>query len=525
MLKEYELDEQDIKIINELDTICGVAQNKEVLRDMIIFSKLKEKGEIEFGNFNILVRRDSAYNFTNELLKICGKLLVKNGVIDNNEICYLDRVDLGPGKKEIDCIEEVKESIVVINERRVRFNYSEEAENLARIANNLKGKILVFEDTFFREGEADAELGDVVSWRMTMDKVSLEDKMTYCRKIFEDNSLSYNNKDLEEFADQPFWQLKKQVMKVLVDCKSKKITFVKAEMLKERKNSEEQKRKKHDETKENIIPGEDLDSLIGLDEVKQKLSKIVNYVKLNKERGEMPTLHMCFTGNPGTGKTSIARIIGKMFAEEKILKENGKFVEVHGRDLVGKYVGWTAKQVKDTIRKAMGGVLFIDEAYSLVPDRRGSFEDEAIATLIKEMEDHRSEICIIIAGYTEEMKRLIKLNPGFESRIQFTIDFPDYNENELYQIFENMCKKEKYKITTGCKDLLIQNFKQAKLKESFGNGRYVRNIFEKIKFEQADRVIKTNSKNVNTITLADIKHVLMQEESKEMPKRVIGFGA
>ena len=141
------------------------------------------------------------------------------------------------------------------------------------------------------------------------------------------------------------------------------------------------------------------------------MQKILNYVKLNKKREEMPMLHMCFKGNPGTGKTSIARVIGKLFDQEGILNGKGDFIEIHGRDLVGKYVGWTSKTVKDTVRRALGGVLFIDEAYSLVADRRGSFEDEAISTLIKEMEDHRDEICIILAGYTEEMENLIKLNP------------------------------------------------------------------------------------------------------------------
>ena len=167
----------------------------------------------------------------------------------------------------------------------------------------------------------------------------------------------------------------------------------------------------------------ELNELIGLEDIKKQMNKILNYIKLNKERGQMPSLHMCFTGNPGTGKTSIARVIGKIFEQENILSGSGEFLEIHGRDLVGKYVGWTAQKVHDTVEKAIGGVLFIDEAYSLVADRRGSFEDEAIAPLIKEMEDHRNEICIILAGYTDEMKSLIRLNPGFESRIQFTIDF------------------------------------------------------------------------------------------------------
>ena len=215
-----------------------------------------------------------------------------------------------------------------------------------------------------------------------------------------------------------------------------------------------------------------------------------------------------FYGYPGTGKTSVARIIGKLFSEEKILSGGGEFVEVHGRDLVGQFVGWTAIQVHDIVKKALGGVLFIDEAYSLVNDRKGGFEDEAIATLIKEMEDHRDEICIILAGYTNEMNDLLEKNPGFKSRIQFTINFPDYSSEELYSIFLGLCKKEKYILNKNCKNILIDNFEKAKKENDFGNGRYVRNLFEKIKFEQADRIIKTKCKNLNLITKKDINNAL-----------------
>ena len=140
------------------------------------------------------------------------------------------------------------------------------------------------------------------------------------------------------------------------------------------------------------------------------------------------------------------------------------------------------------------------------------------------MEDHRDEICIILAGYTEEMKNLINLNPGFESRIQFKIDFPNYTEEELFKIFDGLCKKEKYKLSKNCKEILLGNFKEASKTECFGNGRYVRNIFEKIKFEQADRIIRTNSKNIYTITTRDIINTINNYKISDGNKhRVIGF--
>ena len=198
-------------------------------------------------------------------------------------------------------------------------------------------------------------------------------------------------------------------------------------------------------------------------------------------------------------------------------------MEIHGRDLVDKFVGWTAQKVHDTVEKAIGGVLFIDEAYSLVSDRRGSFEDEAIATLIKEMEDHRNEICIILAGYTEEMRNLIQLNPGFESRIQFIINFPDYSVEELLEIFKRMCKKEKYKLSDSCKELLMNDFNIAKYEDNFGNGRYVRNLFEKIKFEQANRIAHSNTNAINTIIKRDVENTISKIKHNENKKIKIGF--
>ena len=231
---------------------------------------------------------------------------------------------------------------------------------------------------------------------------------------------------------------------------------------------------------------------------------------------------MCFTGNPGTGKTTVARMIGQIFEKEKILS-NGTFVEVHGRDLVGKYVGWTAKEVKKIIEKAKGGVLFIDEAYSLNSNDSGSFADEAIATLIKEMEDNRDDLCVILAGYQDEMAGLIKRNPGFESRIQFYIDFPNYNEDELYQIFKGLAQKEKYKLSSQVKEILLEDFRNQRTSKSFSNGRYVRNIYEKVKIEQANRVASNAKENINLIKKCDVEGVLVEQKPVEVHKIKIGF--
>ena len=175
------------------------------------------------------------------------------------------------------------------------------------------------------------------------------------------------------------------------------------------------------------------------------------------------------------------------------------------------------------MERAKGGILFIDEAYSLNSDRKGSFEDEAIATLIKEMEDKRDDLCVILAGYQDEMEELIKRNPGFESRIQFYLNFPDYNEEELYNIFKKLAKNEEYKISSNIKDVLINDFKMKKTNDNFSNGRYVRNVYEKIKIEQANRVSSSDVEDINLIKKCDIENVLENIKPIEIQKTRIGF--
>lgn len=525
MLKNYELDDEELNILDELDGLCGVVQNKETLKNMIIYAKLRQDGKINLGNFNIIIRNDSSYNILEDLLKVCSKVLLKYNIITNNKICYLDKLVNSKRESVIDKIICVEEDIIVINDRKMRMDYTDEIENIKKFASTYNNKIFVFVDSSWIEGDADAKLGDVATWRFTINKITLEDKIVYCKKMLDENSLKYRSQDVKDFANCPMWQLKVQLMQLIVECKSSDIVSVSTEMFKKNTTAKREKESKRSPKKKDngeIYSKQELNDLVGLKEIKEQVEKIMNYVKLNKKRGNLPMLHMCFTGNPGTGKTSIARIIGKLFSEANILPGNGDFTEIHGRDLIDQFVGWTAPKVKSIIEDSIGGVLFIDEAYSLISDRRGGYEDEAIATLIKEMEDHRDEICIILAGYTKEMEELLKQNPGFQSRIQFHIEFPDYSEEELLEIFNRMCKKEKYKLAKGCSNVLLDTFHRAKQEESFGNGRYARNLFEKIKFEQANRIAKTNSKSLDSITKEDIFSVINNEQRKES-KKTIGF--
>ena len=237
---------------------------------------------------------------------------------------------------------------------------------------------------------------------------------------------------------------------------------------------------------------EELQGLIGLTEVKSLITDIIDFFKLQKIREQVggivnkPTMHMVFYGNPGTAETTVARLVGRILKEENII-EKGDIYEVGRADLVGKYVGWTARIVEDYFERAKGSVLFIDEAYALA-DEQKSFGDEAINTLVQEMENHREDVVVIMAGYQKSMEYLLQKNQGLQSRIAFYITFPDYSIDELYQILERMVEAEGLKLAEDVWDPFCDKVIQVDIHQ--GNGRAVRNILDRAKINQAKRVLK-----------------------------------
>ncbi len=253
-------------------------------------------------------------------------------------------------------------------------------------------------------------------------------------------------------------------------------------------------KKKHKKTK----AFERLMNMPGLEEVKELTLQILAFYRLRSMRerynigGDLSS-HMVFTGNPGCAKTTVARLIAEILTQEHILR-TGAFVECGRADLVGRYVGWTAKAVERRFKEARGGVLFIDEAYSLA-DEGHSFGEEAINTIVQQMENMRKEVIVIFAGYPEPMERFISKNAGLSSRIAFHMDFKDYDKDELVQILKLMADERGLKIEDDALEKCRGIFYNACRQKDFGNGRYVRNLLEKAMLDQARRLTMTGKRN------------------------------
>ena len=289
----------------------------------------------------------------------------------------------------------------------------------------------------------------------------------------------------------------------------------------------------NEDTKDVCLPGDArqrLEQMIGLESVKKVINKAVANFKFNKlcmERGiskDKASLHMVFTGNPGTAKTTVARLFANILKDEKVLS-SGIFVETGRADLVGDHVGLTAKLVKRKFKEAQGGVLFVDEAYSLCDGHTGGFGDEAINTLVQEMENHREDVIVIFAGYPKPMEEFLDRNPGMKSRIAFEVQFEDYTVDELVDIAKLMVSDKNMSITEEAIAKLRSNFEIVSKSEDYGNGRYVRKMLEEAEMNLAERCFKHDVSDITdelltTIEAEDIPETKLNDASSKIR---IGF--
>ena len=269
----------------------------------------------------------------------------------------------------------------------------------------------------------------------------------------------------------------------------------------------------------------ELNSLIGLDGVKDQIAKLMNMHEANniREKQNLPRipvgLHLVFTGSPGTGKTTVARIVAQMYQAIGLLP-GGQLVEVDRSTLVAGYVGQTALKVQEAINKARGGVLFIDEAYALSADRGAGFGDEAISTLVKAMEDQRDSLAIIVAGYHEPMQEFIASNQGLKSRFQNTISFADYKTSELLDIFTVIASGYKITLTEDVLKAVEKYFDEVKPAGDMGNARYVRNLFEKMYLNLSSRAAADGNMELHELVEFAVEDIPAPDGVK---KPTIGF--
>ncbi|WP_338211123.1 AAA family ATPase [Lactiplantibacillus paraxiangfangensis] len=252
---------------------------------------------------------------------------------------------------------------------------------------------------------------------------------------------------------------------------------------------------------------EQLNNMIGIKNVKDEVNEFIAIAEMNKKRKDKGlsdsamTLHSLFLGNPGTGKTTVARILGKVLYEKKIIA-NQKFIEVSRSDLVGQYVGQTAVKTREVLESALGGVLFVDEAYTLASGGKNDFGSEAIDEILKFMEDHRSDIVIIFAGYTDSMEKFLQMNEGLKSRIPNSFNFEDYTQDELVQIGLLDLKKKKYRVDEATyTELVHHNFEQS---DDHSNGRWIRNLNERLVRKMAVRIAGNEQADLSLITAQDL---------------------
>ena len=481
--------EEDIVI--DIDSLYLDNESKNLIKQIIEYmDKYSKKEESNYINFNILINGNNIET-VNNIVSILKKNVNMNHYIDGNSVYNLSLYDLN-NKVDINDIYQ-KNGIIVIKD--LSSILMQDENNKKMFFYNLKNNLDKKKITIITGTESDISMF-----------------LTY------DNDLRTKNFNFKLIEVMPTIQeIYNEVMNQIIVSDENKVKLLDyitdsykeiSDYIAYRDNlvsylafHKDVPSMREVKTIDEVFA--ELDSLVGLYDIKKVLRDLVNLISL-KDKSDLKisnvNLHMLFLGNPGTGKTTVARCLSDILYNLGYIKEN-KLLEVSSKDLVAEYVGQTAIKTYGVIERALGGVLFIDEAYSL-SSKNNSYNDEAIATLIKAMEDNRDNLVVIFAGYTKEMQDFIDSNSGIASRIGYTLNFKDYTEEELLEIFKGMVEKAGFKITNEALYKARNIIREHKNDKNFGNARFVRNMYEKTVTMHATNTKDKKKKDI-LITLTD----------------------
>ena len=509
-------DEQMLKFFNKLEKLYITEESKNTLKKIIEYMrKYDEKIEDEYINFNMCIysnNKETVYELTDLISDVATFFsYVKQANTIEFSFYNLEKAE------QVNDIYSSENSIILMKD--FEGILSQEQSFKDRFWHRLEEKVVDGKKQFItiasaknkeilaQAFEKNEEIKNRI-FNFEIDAVEPTVQDVYQEVL---DKLSKNNKVDENFEVKLLDYISNTYPKTELsfpeyrDKLCEKILFNKEDCLTENDVPEYEKDKSMDE----IFA--ELNELVGLEKIKKVLKDLVNLIELKNKAGsdlkiKDVNMHMIFLGNPGTGKTTVARIIAGMLYNLKYIKQN-KLIEVSSKDLVAEYVGQTAPKTMSVIEKAMGGVLFIDEAYSLATGngQGSSYNEEAIATLIQAMENYRNNLVVIFAGYTKEMQGFLNANSGIASRIGYTLEFEDYTEDELLQIFKNMVTKSGFDITKEALEEARKVIRDYKDTKNFGNARFARSLYEKTVIKHASNTKdKKAKKALRTIEKEDI---------------------
>ena len=539
------------EILKDINNLVGLADVKDNVKELLKYLEYSKKIDTEgFANLNMIFKGNSGTGKTT-IARLFAELYYKLGFISQNKITEVTSKDLigthlgETAPKTQAVIDTALDGVLFIDEAYTIMaskgggtsNYPAECmATICKAMETYKNRLVVIFAGYTKEMNdfinANQGLMSRIGYELEFPDFSKSELM----QIFYDE-VNGNGFTLEDGVSAKIEKIvsKNKVGRNFGNARFVKNLFDRLVMTHAANYTEEYQLKiitNHDvevfeATKKDKERGIDdilgeLNSLIGLSKVKETINGFVSVIELNRKLGRMPdfNMHMIFKGNAGTGKTTVARLLAEVYYNLGYVKRN-KLVEVQSQDLIGEFLGQTGPKTQAIIESALDGVLFIDEAYSIMEHNgtNASYSAECVATLLKAMEDYQGRLIIIFAGYTEEMKKFRDLNPGLKSRIGYEIDFEDYSVEELLQIYDKKVNDKGFRSDEAARAKVERILRKAKEVENFGNGRFVENTVQKIIIEHA---MKTRNIDDYDRLITFIEEDIPEVKAEESRKR-IGF--